>query len=147
MSLRSSMTGWCPFDAGRHRTLRCIGVGPLVAEQFGRREGRQGGEMLVPVGNEERPHEPARQPVRALADRGDVTGQLAVAQRRREVEAMNLVEGWTGPRGLLQELEALAEIGRVLEFGIGHVSGCRKAVTPEPDMRRDGRKLRPRGEI
>ena len=74
------------------RSDRGVGVGPLVAEQFGRLEGLQGGEMLLPVGDEEAADDAARQPVGAFADRRNVAGQLAVAQRRREVEAVDLAE-------------------------------------------------------
>ena len=88
-----------------------VGVDPLVAEQFRGIEGLQRREMLLPVGDEQGADDAARQAVCPFADGRDVSRQLAVAQRRRKVEAVDLAKRRTGTGRLLQELEALAEIG------------------------------------
>jgi hypothetical protein len=66
--------------------------------------------MALAVLDEQRPNNAAHEPVCAFADRGNVSGQLAVAQGGRKIEAVDLCERRARAGSGLQKLEGFAKI-------------------------------------
>src|SRR5689334_10900760 len=86
-----------------------LGVAPFVAEQFRRVEVEQDLPVRLDVAIVERAGDPIRQPGGPGADRRDIARDLAEAQARGVVEAVDVGEEGRLARAFLGEFEMWAE--------------------------------------